>query len=273
MARARGFIKLSGSMGETTFKRGAGNKNFANDKIVVSEARRKLHPDFTSHRRQASNFGNASACAKVLRLAFSTLQHFARDSKMFTRLNAEMRNVVKKDQSPNLDLRQYVQAENLGYLLGFNFNEKVRLRVAFNVKYQTAINRETGECTINISPFKPSLSVKAPKYATHFRIAASAVSIDFALKESKRASFLTDYFKIDSTLTEPITIVLKLEPAVAHPIFIALGLNFMEETKLYFTTKEEMRRVNPLCLVDYNYVPVDKTVVEEPVVQRIAGED
>ena len=254
MARSYGPMKMRGSMGETSFKR-VGNKNIAYDKVVVSESKRKFHKDFQSTRDNASELGNASAAAKLLRISMGTWLNFAQDSKMKNRLLAEMMKVLKKD-TVSTSGRQIVRSENLTHLLGFNFNEKVRLRVAFNVRYKTSINRETGELTINIYPFKPVSAIRGPQYATHFKIVSSAMEIDLMnpdhihSKVEKHDNKISDSIAINSSEADQLTIVHKLTPGSTAVLFIVLGLQFIDERGYYYASKEQKQVVNSLSLVD-----------------------
>ena len=255
MAQVSGPIKLRGSMGGTTFKKGRGKKRLAMNKQAVSGARMKQHDAYSSLRRNASKMGSASSCAGLLRVSLANLLAWSHDSGMVNRLNAEMRKVVKKDTMPNEDRRQVVRPENLPHLLGFNFNEKVSLRAAFNVAYKTNINRGTGEVTINISSFKPSRAIKGPKYATHFKIVSNAVELDiYNQTENHGWQYTSDIFKIDSTITSPFIITHKVTPGATVSILIALGLEFIEETGNYYATREQKRVVNPSCLVAINNI-------------------
>ena len=242
-------------MGETTFKGGPGKKNYANDKVVISDARMKLHDKYTSLRTQSFHLGNASSCAKLLRNSVSNLVFSAQDSKMVNRCYAEMRKVLKKDKTPHADHRQIVQDENMVHMLGFNFNDKVKLRVAFNVPYRTTINRETGELTIKISSFKPVSAIRGPKYATHFKIVSNGIALDFANNNETAVTFESALYKIDSSIaTDPLTIILQLTPGSTDLLGIALGLLFSDESGNYYVTHEQRRVVNPLCLVDVNFI-------------------
>ena len=256
MARVHGYIKLRGSMGETTFKGGPGKKNYANDKVVISDARMKYHDKYRTLRREASHLSNASTCAKLLRDSVTNFIDDASDSKVVNRTYTEMRKVLKKDKTPDADRRQIVRDENMVHMLGFNFNDKVKLRVAFNVAYRTKINRETGELTITISSFKPVSAIRGPQYATHFKIVSNAMAIDLKGKQEKYVTHETPLFKIDSsTPTEPMTIIHQLPAGSTDLLCIAMGLQFSEETGNYYMTTPQKRVVNPLCLVDVNFVP------------------
>ena len=254
MASVRGYLKLTGSMGDTTFKKGKGKKNYANDKVVLNDARVSYDYQYSTLRKNASHFKNAAMCANLLRDSISELLGFAQDDMMTRRTYSEMIKVLKKDNAPGIEGRQTVKDENMVHMLGFNFNDNVKLRVAFNVAYRTKIDRETGELTIKISTFNPSTAVRGPENATHFKIVSNGVAINFADGKSKRDAYESALYKLDSRAVESFTIVHQLEPGSTDLLAIVLGLQFSDAGNLYYTTNKELRAVNPLSLVDVNFV-------------------
>ena len=252
MAQVRGYVKLRGSMGETTFKKGRGKVGIAHDKLDLSKDRMKYHSTYESLRNNASEFSNASTTAKLLRRSIANLLNTSKDSKMTNRLVNEMMMVLKKD-TVTRTFRQEVRAENMTHLLGFNFNENVRLRVAFNVPYRTTINRQTGEVTIKISGFKPSSAIRGPKFATHFKIVTSAIEIDLIKKFEYHNIFSeSEMIALNSSSADPLIITHQLTPQSTAMLMIVVGLQFSEETGYYYQTREQQQMVNPLSLVDLN---------------------
>ena len=179
MARAKSFIKLSGSLGDTTFKK-VGKKNYASEKVSISDGRMKSHSSFKSLRKNGRQMGNASKTSKAIRFALNSFVHHCKDSKMVGRLNAEVMKVLKRDTAPGAYVRgKIARAENMELLLGFDFNDKVRLRATFNVPFTIEVNRETGEVKIHIASFIPASAIKAPRLATQLAIMAQVAGIDF----------------------------------------------------------------------------------------------
>ena len=251
MARQKGIIKLSGSLGETTFydsKDGA----FAHLKVDITEKRRKTAPEYANTRRNAAEFGNASNAVKLIKNSIGQLVNIAHDYKLNSRLTSLMTKVVDKDVTPNRE-HQVVRGENLGLLLGFNFNIKVRLRVAFNVPFTTNINRTTGEVTIAIASFRPSTAIRAPKQATHVSIMSGASEIYFPTKDLRqRNEIYSQPIILDDTFTQEMTIVHFLKPGTTGTIIIALGLDFSEAKGNFYSSAEQKQPVNPLCIVDFD---------------------
>ena len=255
MARARSFIKLNGSMGETTFKQ-LGNKTFANDKVVVSKERVKYHSDYNFLRKNGKHLINASKSAKAVRDALSNLIDSCKDSKMAGRFTSEMMKVLKRDSSYDAFGRgMEARAENMGLLLGFNFNHKASLRAIFNVAFTTEINRQAGEVKINIASFKPASAVKAPPLARQFKIMAQVADIDFdpAVEFNKKFTrigmYSSESIELNQTPTEPLAITVKVNTGNVNTIFIALGVDFRDSTNMLYASLDQSKRVNPGCIV------------------------
>ena len=255
MAQAKSFIKLRGSMGETTFKK-RGKKNFANDKVVISDERMKHHYKFERLRLNGKQMGNASKSAMVLRDAFNGIIHQCKDSRMVGRFNAELMKVVKQDSSHGAAERGKVaRAENMEILRGFDFNNNARLRATFNVAFNTEVNRETGEAKIHIASFKPASAVKAPRLATQFRIMAQVAQIDFdpAVDFTQKSHPISAYYSgpvlLDNTPTEPVSITFNIKTGNVHTILIALGVDFIDSSNPLYATTGLGLRVNSACIV------------------------
>ena len=255
MAKAKSFIKLRGSLGETTFKK-VGNKNIASEKVSISDGRMKNHPKFESLRINGRQMGNASKSAKTIRHAFNMIIHWCKDSKMAGRLNAEEMKVLKLDRARGSLIRgKIARAENMELLLGFDFNDKVRLRATFNVPFNLEVNRETGEVKIHIASFKPASAVKAPPLATRFAIMAQIADIDFDpavdfnSKYKGVAMYSSEVIQLDNTPTDPVTIAFKVNAGNANTILIALGVNFYDESNPLYANIDLSRRVNSGCIV------------------------
>ena len=73
MAKVRGFLKLQGSMGETTFmKQKNGNNWGSQDKLVISPDRFKSDPKFARVRENATEFATARS-GELIRDSISSL--------------------------------------------------------------------------------------------------------------------------------------------------------------------------------------------------------
>ena len=255
MARAKSFIKLSGSLGETTFKK-VGKKNYAIEKVSISDGRMKSNSSFKSLRKNGRQMGNASKTSKAIRFALNSFVHHCKDSKMAGRLNAEVMKVLKRDTAPGAYVHgKIARAENMELLLGFDFNDKVRLRATFNVPFTIEVNRETGEVKIHIASFIPASAIKSPRLATQFAIMAQVAGIDFDPAVDFKSKYKSVDMKssaviaLDNTPTAPVSITFKIKTGHVNTIIIALGVDFYDESNPLYDTIDLSRRVNSGCIV------------------------
>ena len=242
-------------MGETTFKQ-IGGKNFANDKVVISDGRIKHHYKYDSLRRNDSQMGNSSKSARAIRDSLGTLVNHCKDGKLVGRLNAEMMKVLQRDESVGAAMRGMIaRAENMGLLQGFDFNSKTSLRSTFNIAFTTDVNRETGEVKITIASFKPASAVKAPKLATSFKIMAEVADInfdpgvEFNSKLNRTKAYFSEPMLLDNTPTQPLTISFAVKTGNANTIFIALGVDFHDSSNPLYHDINASRRVSAGCII------------------------
>ena len=255
MARAKSFIQLRGSLGDTTFKK-VGKNNFAHEKMSIAPGRMKNHRDFITLRENGSQMGNASKSAKTIRDALVNVIHLCKDSKMSNRFNAELRKVVRQDSSRGaVGIGRIARAENMGILQGFDFNDKAKLRTTFNVSYNTAINRDTGEVKLSIASFKPASAIRAPRFAKQFRIMAQVAEIDFdpavyfnSKYKTINAQFL-DFMPLDNRPTEPLSMSFKITTGNVNTIFLVLGVDFSDDENPMYASRALIKEVNAGCIV------------------------
>ena len=250
-ATQKGFLHLSGSLGDTTFV--ASKDGFrAKQKISISKPRRNYHSDFALQRLKQDEFTECIKAGKLLRHSIGVPISLAQDSKMETRLVSEMMKVLKLEGNPKR-FRNSILPANLDLLLGFNFNNKVRLRSVFNVGCKADINRGTGVMAINISSFIPSSAIKAPKLTSHFTISSAAIEIDFAENYVQSKVYESEALTFDSNPTLPITMVHNMTPNSNKTLMLLLGIRFIDETSNIIPRL--LCKQNPLCIVALNKVP------------------
>ncbi len=136
MARQKGLIKLTGPIGDVSFYKTAEDGYLARTKGGVDGDRIKNSPEFQRTRENGAEFGRAGAAAKLLRQAFRALIANASDSRMASRLTAEMVKVVKADATSARGERNILDGET-ELLRGFDFNDKGKLTRTFFAPYVT----------------------------------------------------------------------------------------------------------------------------------------
>ena len=227
MLEQEGFLLLrGGSLGKVTFVKIDG-KYTARPRRVVAKGNRLNNPKYQSVHESESEFGTASKAGKVLRQEIGELLKLAKDNKVTSRLQKQMRKVLGLD-TLNPRGKRNITDGDVRFLLGFNFNNKTRLRAAFNVRFKTKLNRDTGELTIDIPTIKPASVIKAPQGTTHFQIVSAGVAINFRdLYQTPQTKIIkSQIFTLDNNDTLPISCIHPVQPNNQNTLFLVLGLMF-----------------------------------------------
>lgn len=227
MAQQRGIIPLKGTIGNITFYKSK-DGFLAREKGGVDGNRIATDPAFQRTRENGYEFGRACSAGKTLRNAIRTVLQNTSDSKMVGRLTREMMKVIKADEDSARGQRNVLDGE-LEFLKGFEFNENSKLGTTLFALFTVAVNRVTGELTINIPSFIPINMVAAPSGATHFKIVSAGAEIDF-----EQASYVADIKTSDALAwnngdTAEINLVNNVTPNTGKPLFIVLGIEFYQE--------------------------------------------
>ena len=177
MARQDSIIKLNGTIDGISFYKSK-DGHLARKAGGVSAQRIASDPAFVRTRENGSEFGRAGAAGKVLRTALRGLLQKASDSRVSSRLTAEMVRVIKADETSDRGLRNVLDGE-VELLQGFEFNATGLLTGTLFASYEATVDRANGIHQISLSGFVPGSAVAAPSGATHCKIIAAAASIDF----------------------------------------------------------------------------------------------
>jgi len=120
MARQKGIIKLDGTIGGITFYKSQ-DGYLAREKGGVSADKIANDPNFQRTRENGEEFGRAGKAGKLLRNAIRAMLQNASDSRMVSRLTAEMVKVIQEDVTNARGLRNVIDGE-AELLEGFEFN-------------------------------------------------------------------------------------------------------------------------------------------------------
>ena len=178
MARQKGVLKFEGQMGGVSFYRTAEDGYLAREKGGVDADRIKNDPAFERTRENGAEFGRAGAAGKLLRTSLRALILSASDSRMASRLTREMVKVIQADEVNLRGQRNVIDGE-AGLLQGFEFNEDGKLTRTFFAPFDSVIDRVAGTLTVNIPAFIPGNMIAAPQGASHVKLIAAGVEVDF----------------------------------------------------------------------------------------------
>jgi hypothetical protein len=227
MAKQRGVVKLEGTLDDITFLK-TSDGYMAKVKSQVSASRINSDPNYVRTRENNAEFARAASAGKLLRAALRTEISKTSDSRMVSRLTREMMTVLHADITSPRGERNVVDGQ-IELLEGFEFNNNGQLGTSLYAPFTAAINRLNGECSVNLDPFIPANVVAAPEGSTHFRLFALAAEVDFVNQVFTVLSKESASLPLSNTATEAINLVNSIGSNSALPVFLALGIEFLQE--------------------------------------------
>ena len=228
MARQKGIIKLKGTIGGITFYKTSQDGHLAREKGGIEKSRIENDPAFQRTRENGSEFGRAGKAGKLLRTALRALLLNSADGRMVSRLTKEMVKVIQADLVSERGLRNVIDGE-AELLLGFEFNIRGKLGTSLYAPYTSAIDRVTGEITVDIPPFVPVNMISAPSGTTHYKIISAGAEIDFEAETFIEEHSETAILLWDAVATIAIAQTNQVTAASTKPLFLALGIEFYQE--------------------------------------------
>ncbi|WP_291131586.1 hypothetical protein [Flavobacterium sp. UBA7682] len=228
MARQKGIIKLKGTIGGITFYKTSQDGHLAREKGGIEKSRIENDPAFQRTRENGSEFGRAGKSGKLLRTALRALLLNSADGRMVSRLTKEMIKVIQADLVSERGLRNVIDGE-AELLLGFEFNIRGKLGTSLYAPYTSAIDRVSGEITVDIPPFVPVNMIAAPSGTTHYKIISAGAEIDFEAETFIEQHSETAILPWDAVATVAIAQTNQVTAASTKPLFLALGIEFYQE--------------------------------------------
>ncbi len=250
MARLKGLLKMQGSAGNMTFAK-TQDGVIVKEKSGVSGERIATDPKFARTRENMREFGRAGKAALVLLAALRPYVHRASDGRVFARLSAMMMKVVKSDTVNNRGDRNITDGNNQ-LIRGFELNIKSKLQTLLYAPRTVSIDREAGELEVTFAPFVPDDSISIPDGATHFRIVAAAVEVDFDSEETIASDVAnSNYLTPGVVATTELTLTCNLTPDSVKPYFLVLGIQFFEQCNgQYYAFNNEKQNAFKIVKLD-----------------------
>ncbi|MDX1828895.1 MAG: hypothetical protein R3342_05035 [Lutibacter sp.] len=227
MARQNGIIKLKGTIGGITFYK-TSDGDLAREKGGVDKSRIANDPAFQRTRENGAEFGAAGKGGKLVRNAIRILLQNAKDKRVVSRLTTDLLKVVKTDTTNDRGLRT-IQDGNMSLIKGFEFNTNGKLGATLFAPVVNAFDRATGEATVNIVAFAPTVRIAAPAGTTHFKVVTGAAELDFAEEISTFESDETEVLPYDSANTAAIELTATITADSTLPVIQVLGIEFYQE--------------------------------------------
>ena len=120
MAKNKGPLKLSGSLGEITF-RDTREGNIASQKSSLTRERVRTDPAFERSRLAAQTFKQAACAAGLIRRTFLPLLTDCTDTRFAGRLTARVRKIIQEDSENRAG--EQLGFSDLTELVGFECNK------------------------------------------------------------------------------------------------------------------------------------------------------
>ena len=227
MAKQKSIFSLEGTIGGVTFYKSK-DGYLAREKGGIDKNRMATDPAFQRTRENQAEFGRACSANKYLRLAFKSLLGTISDKSVSGRLTQAIMRVLKADSTNSRGSRNILHAE-LEMLKGFDFNLNGPLATTFFAPFSSSLDRAAGTGSISIPPFIPQQLVAVPNGATHFKLNAGGAAIDFTSGSYEVNGDATGYLPADNLPTASISLGVSLPAASVHPLFLSLGIEFVQE--------------------------------------------
>ncbi|MFD1292375.1 hypothetical protein ACFQ5N_00890 [Lutibacter holmesii] len=227
MAKQTGIIKLKGTIGGISFYK-TSDGHLAREKGGVEASRIANDPAFQRTRENGAEFGTAGKGGKVLRNAIRVLLQNAKDKRVVSRLTTDLLKIVKTDSTNARGLRTVADG-NLDLLVGFEFNTNGKLGATLFTPFVNAFDRVSGEATVSIAAFAPSVRIAAPTGTTHFKMVMGAAEVDFSAEVSTFESDETAVLPYDSALGAAIDLSATITANSTLPVIQVLGIEFYQE--------------------------------------------
>ena len=248
MARQKGIIKLKGTIGGITFYKTSQDGHLAREKGGIEKSRIESDPAFQRTRENGSEFGRAGKAGKLLRTSLRALLLNAADGRMVSRLTKQMVLVIQADTTSLRGLRNVIDGE-AELLKGFEFNIRGKLGTSLFAPFVGAIDRITGDITVDIASFVPANMISAPSGTSHFKIISAGAEIDFEAETFIEAHSETAILPWDATPTLAIAQTNAVTAASTKPLFLALGIEFYQEVNGQMYSLKN-GAFNPLALIE-----------------------
>lgn len=227
MARQTGIIKLKGTIGGISFYK-TSDGHLAREKGGVDASRIANDPAFQRTRENGSEFGRAGKGGKVLRNAIRILLQNAKDKRVVSRLTKDLLAIIKTDTTNDRGLRTLTEGD-FNLLLGFEFNLNGKLGATLFTPFVNAFDRVSGDATLDIAPFSPTLRIAAPTGTTHFKVVMGAAELDFENEASVFENDETAILPYTPADTAAIALTASLTANSTVDVVQVLGIEFYQE--------------------------------------------
>lgn len=216
----------------------------------VSAERLANDPSYELVRKNSYEFARAGQACKIIRQALSNVIKKSADRRVTSRLTKAMMAVIQADLVNELGKRNVIDGES-ELLSGFEFNADAILSTVVGVPFVATIDRASGQCTVAFNEFVPIDVISSPSSATHFKLNATALEIDFEAGTYEMKLSSTAELELGSAPQTAITLTGGLPANSTKPLFLLLGVEFFQHVNSRFHAIRDKAK-NALAIVAVN---------------------
>ena len=227
MAKQTGPLKLSGTVGEVTFRQ-TEHGEVASQKSSLTKERVKTDPAFERSRVSSRAFKLGGIYAGVLRRAFLRLLKNHSDSRVTSRLTGKFMGMVMKDTGRAPMDRQLVTSL-LPSLKGFEYNKAQTFSGIFPGVVKLAGNRQAGEWTVTI-PAVETRAIKSAEGAKFYKISVGVAVLDFEGLKGLGKVQETEWIPLKAHKEGLKELVFPITDAGSLPVFAVAAVSFATES-------------------------------------------
>jgi hypothetical protein len=227
MAKQFGQVSLIGSIGDTTYMR-TKNGFRAQRRSALDKGTILTDPRYARLRDHMAEFATAGKAGKLVRDYLNQVIGNCKDRKMSSRLTTILLRAVKLDKVNPLGQRNVLDGE-LSLLEKFEFNNSATLVGTLAADISGAIDRVTGQVTVDIGAFVPEESMKYPPAATHYRACIGVAAINFESGTGQKLIAEGAYLPVGKEASTAQALSVSLPTGLTDPILLLLKLEFFEE--------------------------------------------
>jgi hypothetical protein len=223
MAKQKGPLKLSGTVGGVTFRQTEFGE-VASKKSSLNKERVDTDPAFERSRVSSRAFKLGGIYAGVLRRAFLRLLKDHSDSRVASRLTGKFMAMVMKDTS-NAPMERQLVPSLLPSLEGFEYNKQQTFSGIFPETLKLTGNRQAGEWTVTLPPVE-TRAIKAPDGATFYKIGVGVGALDFEGVKGLGQVEETDWVPLKAHKEGQKELVFQVGDAGDLPVFAVAAVSF-----------------------------------------------
>lgn len=229
MAKQMGIFPIKGNIDNINFFKTKDGFQ-ARKKGGVDRERILNDPKFIRTREHLAEFGRSVRGATLIKQALLKAVIGSTDSRAINRLSALLISITRKDAVNPRGERSFVQPLLL-QLTGFDFNSASTMATVLKVKLTSTIDPVTGECKVSIPAYVAEDQISFSADATHYRFRMVAAAVNFTSGDFDMQTAVSDYLPMGTiSETDPQELTVTLAPNNTDPVFMALTLEFAQET-------------------------------------------